>query len=288
MPINFPKTPVTNQAFTSPNGKKWKWDGSKWTNSLPGAIFTPQQTILTQLIPVDSSTVKLHWNPLTGILSADLVPQTTDFPISPFTEINIRYDSSGSMTPESINSLVRMKDYFLKNELLKYYNNNESLYASKVTFASFNNERTFQTLTSLKGAATSSDVINIIFQDEAADHYHPLANFSPIVSRTSTYNTDMAAFRNLILSKPPGFYKTIIFCLRPINPIKVPGAQYPAGEVERAFGEFIHSIKYGIGQYSGSNGMDGIKYFEIETNVNDNAEPIFYTNLILNTIKRFI
>lgn len=63
--LDFPSNPSLNQIFTSPQGKRWKWNGVKWSGF--GGVEP-----LVALTSVDSPTVDLSWDSSTRTLSSDV------------------------------------------------------------------------------------------------------------------------------------------------------------------------------------------------------------------------
>jgi hypothetical protein len=62
MALDFPNNPSLNQIFTSPSGKRWKWNGVKWTG------FGGAEPVLS-LSAINTPTVNLNYNTDTKILS---------------------------------------------------------------------------------------------------------------------------------------------------------------------------------------------------------------------------
>ena len=90
--------------------------------------------------------------------------------------IMIHVDGSGSIL-STRKQLDIMKDTLLKDALLPYYNNDESLYNKRVTIVDNAGERTFQFFSD---AAHKANVLAVAFQDEAAPDYHlPTFNKAP-------------------------------------------------------------------------------------------------------------
>jgi phage-related tail fiber protein len=63
MALDFPNNPSLNQVFTSPSGKRWRWNGVKWGG------FGGAEPVLS-LSAINTPTVNLNYNTDTKILSA--------------------------------------------------------------------------------------------------------------------------------------------------------------------------------------------------------------------------
>jgi len=225
--------------------------------------------------------------------------------ITPTTDINIFYDSSGSVSAITQDELGDMITYYLKNSLLPYYGYDASLpandpiniaadaaYSSRVAMTAFSSER-FLNEMSTNGAASAgaTGVINIVFQDESSTAYHILhgsnVRFDPTATRTSTYNTDIANYRSLVNGQANGFYKGAV-----ISWDHAGGGDPTDGSESnrRGFSNFVHSVTYGIEQYAGTSGVsdytsrgDWVFYPEIQ----DNSSAAYYTKTILNLLSEF-
>ena len=87
------------------------------------------------------------------------------------TEINIFFDSSGSMA-DTLSPLQDMRNTILKNCLLPFYNNDETKYNQNVTITSIGDERTFDWLQTIGSTTGTTKVINLAFTDENQSGYH--------------------------------------------------------------------------------------------------------------------
>ena len=97
-----------------------------------------------------------------------------------------------------------MKDTLLKDALLPYYNNDESLYDRRVLIVDGNGERTLQFFTE---AAKKENVLAVVFQDEAQPAYHlPTFNKKP----QDHYSKDLVKLK-ASLNGYGGIYRGVMF-----------------------------------------------------------------------------
>jgi hypothetical protein len=117
--------------------------------------------------------------------------------------IMMHVDGSGSIL-NTRKQLDIMKDTLLKDALLPYYNNDESLYNRRVQIVDGNGERTLQFFTE---AAKKGNVLAVAFQDEAQPVYHlPTFNKKP----QDNYSKDLAKLKKS-LNGYGGVYRGIMF-----------------------------------------------------------------------------
>lgn len=161
------------------------------------------------------------------------------------TYIRIYGDSSGSMA-STLDDVQLMRSTLLKAALLPFYNNDEAQYDSHVQYTNNNTERTLYMLRNLGVTPGGDRMIVIVFQDESsAYNADSAAVFNPAThARTTTYNTDIAAFNAQIDAYAPGYYYGGV--------IAVQGYQEFSG-----VGGFVDNLFIGDGNYGGSNGLSG-------------------------------
>ncbi|MBU6182763.1 MAG: formylglycine-generating enzyme family protein [Verrucomicrobia bacterium] len=158
------------------------------------------------------------------------------YAITPQTEINIWFDASGSMGAV-LPVLVKMQSEVLKPCLVQFFNGNGTLFDQRVKVRQFYDERTFSVLNTNGSTPAVTQVINLVFQDEAQSFYHPeLSSFDG--SRTSYYETDISSLRSSLIGKP----------------------NYIRGAVLRVMGydgflSFVDAVKGGVGGYNGNFGL---------------------------------
>ena len=214
-------------------------------------------------------------------ISAALVP-TIITRINSTTEINILFDPTSSIPTALRSTLTRLRDHYLKAAILPFYNNDESLYNSRVTIKNYpvvgslpDSERFLRVLTQNEVSPSSTSVINICIQDEAGGEYTPTDNaFNPTSARMADYNADIGPFRVYLNSLTKPFY---------VEMITVGGTSAVAS---RNFSEFIYSIKNGIGEYAGTFGLSDYPNLNATYDHDANESASYYTELIINILKR--
>jgi hypothetical protein len=194
------------------------------------------------------------------------------------TEINIFFDTSGSMN-SSLDALRTAKNELLKEALLPFYKNDSDDYDNNVSFVEDPNERTFgpTQLQTLGSEANVTQVINLVFQDEASP-YGAEAGSEP--SRTNVFDTDMAGLRSAISSSTSangdGYYKSVVFRV----------ASYD--NYFSAYQTLINNVHSGTSNYSGTNGLSD---FSSKCKRVDNVTPAstaaYYTNTIIDALNTF-
>lgn len=193
--------------------------------------------------------------------------------------IMMHVDGSGSIL-NTRKQLEIMKDTLLKQALLPYYNNDESLYNKRVTIVDGNGERTLNFYTE---AAKKDNVLAIVFQDEAQPSYHlPNFNKSPEAHYLDDLNNLKAS-----LDGYAGVYRGVMF-------------QVDRGRTfAKSFKEFVNNSFQGHGYLS----MDNLKkyhrdhnprnitnktgvVFSDEYHAKDSGDPQYYLNLIKQAAMR--
>ena len=163
-------------------------------------------------------------------------------------------DGSGSLNNEMI-QLRNMLDNELKDSFLTYYNNDVTLYNSRVVEGNNGNERFFQWANKDTSSYASKAVISI-FVDESAPKYHTSAvGFN---NQTPYYLTDLPALRSRLESQTNfGDYLVIIFCI-----------EKDSQDTFKQFSHFIDNVSTGANGFDGSNGLS------------DRSEIIFVRNVL--------
>ena len=193
--------------------------------------------------------------------------------------IMMHVDGSGSIL-NTRKQLDTMKDTILKDALLPYYNNDESLYNRRVTIVSSSGERTLKFFTE---AAKKDNVLAIAFQDEAQPSYHlPTFNKKP----QDHYSKDIGNLK-ASLNGYSGLYRGVMF-------------QVDRGKTfAKSFKEFVESAWRGQGYLESSNlkkyykdnnnhhirNRDGI-VFSDEYHAKDAGDPQHYLDLIFDASKK--
>ena len=191
----------------------------------------------------------------------------------------IHVDGSGSLLSTRA-KLDEMKQTLLKQALLPYYNNDETLYDKRVTIIDSSGERTLQFFTQ---AAHKDNVLAIAFQDEAAPDYH-LPNFNK--TPQNAYSTDLRKLKYL-LSEYKGVYRGIMF-------------QVDRGRTfSKSFKELVECAWNGEGylseenlkKYHRDNNLSHIRnkhgvVFSDEYHAKSEGEPQYYLDLIFQAASR--
>lgn len=193
--------------------------------------------------------------------------------------IMMHVDGSGSIL-NTRKQLEIMKDTLLKDALLPYYNNDESLYNKRVTIVDSSGERTLQFYT----LATKKDnVLAIAFQDEAAPDYH-LPTFNKIPQ--NHYSDDLNKLKSN-LNNHRGVYRGIMF-------------QVDRGKTfAKSFKEFVECSWQGKGYLEGDSlkkyywednrshikNKDGIVFSDVY-HTKDEGDPQYYLNAIFEATKK--
>lgn len=202
-----------------------------------------------------------------------------DLPPDGALHIMMHVDGSGSIL-NTRKQLEIMRDTLLKNALLPYYNNDESLYNKRVTIVDGNGERTLQFFAE---ATKKDNVLAIVFQDEAQPSYHlPTFNKKP----QDHYSKDLQSLKGG-LSGYGGLYRGVMF-------------QVDRGRTfAKSFKEFVESAWQGTGYLENSNlrkyyweenkgsikNKDGI-VFSDEYHAKDSGDPQYYLKLILDASRK--
>ena len=202
-----------------------------------------------------------------------------DLPPNGALHIMIHVDGSGSIL-STRKQLDIMKETLLKEALLPYYNNDESLYNKRVTIVDGSGERT---LRFFKEAASKPNVLAVAFQDEASPDYH-LPTFNKVPQ--SHYSKDLSALKSS-LSGHRGLYRGIMF-------------QVDRGKTfAKSFKEMVDSAWNGHGYLEKENlksfhrdnnlhhirNKDGI-VFSDEYHAKSDGNPQYYMDLLVKASNR--
>tara|TARA_A100000172_G_scaffold80783_1_gene71374 strand:+ start:1547 stop:3523 length:1977 start_codon:yes stop_codon:yes gene_type:complete len=191
--------------------------------------------------------------------------------ITEATEVNIFFDSSGSMN-STLAPLQTMRDTILDAALMPFYNNNRALYEEKVNVIVDPSERTFLMLATAN-TNPAADVLNIVFQDEST----PYGNESSYLTPTSTYLSDIVGARSNLINRTNNRY--VVFQVE----------TDPSG-YSPAFAAFLAAVENGTGSYAGSNGLSLTPYKErvkFAFSITPASTPIYYANLIVGEMQNF-
>lgn len=234
------------------------------TLSFNKTTSTPELVKIKAIAPLVNDQYSLTFN----------CPQPQAIVIEQTTQINIWFDSSGSMnsTLSPLNSMVSGN---LKNCLIQFYNNDGAEYDKYVQVRNFSDERTFNVASSEPDVAGATNVINIVFQDEASPVYYS-AIFNAATYKAQ-YQADITKMRNIFANNQVGYVTPIIFQV-----------DYESSGVEN-FKEFLKAVRDGSGVYTGNLALtdysDRIKfYFNLEDGVSYSNDPTYYRDFIVQAI----
>lgn len=180
------------------------------------------------------------------------------------TKIRIYFDSSGSMN-STLAPLQIMRDTILKDRLLPLYNGDSALYDASVEVISEGSERTMDML-NLQGETPEGNVISLVFQDES----NPVYYGSTFDTKTSQYDTDIAALRNRLAIFPTDYYRGVIFQVNE--------------DSGTTFKQFVTAVRLGTSVYSGVNGLSDRNEFNYKFDVNDGDTPQYYLDQIVDAL----
>lgn len=186
------------------------------------------------------------------------------------TEINIFFDSSGSMDT-TLAPLETMRDTVLRTALEPFYNNDSAAYDAAVTITSIPTERVFDQLATM-GSSNATRVINLVFADENSPYG---ATTSYPTNPNSTLSSDIAALRAAVSSAnseyTPSYYRSVLFQVNT-------GPDYFTG-----FKQMTQSVYNGAGNYSGTAGVSDFNETQMFL-INDvvaGSTATFYANQII-------
>lgn len=200
-------------------------------------------------------------------------PEPTPITIENDTNVFIYFDSSGSMD-STLAPLQTMRDTLLKDALLPYYNNDETLYNSKVQVINEPNERTLHMLNILGTTPTSGKIISLVFQDEAEPVYTGSAGWTTNTERKFQYNTDLPALISRLDGYAADQYRGVVF-------------QVNTGThaIYDNFKALIKAVKYGTGQYAGVNGLSNRNEFNYKFDTVAGGTPEYYKDLVVTALQ---
>ena len=149
--------------------------------------------------------------------------------LSSTTEINIWFDNSGSMN-EILPDLLAMVVSCLKEMLLPIYGDDATYnqrvkvrtfdgydgvptpYRAYIISGSVGDERTFAALNITGSSDSITNVINLVFQDEAGGQGYYTEPFNVNTNRTSNYTTDITNLRNTLNNiTNTEYYKGVVY-----------------------------------------------------------------------------
>ena len=200
--------------------------------------------------------------------STTYAPTTQE--IDATTEINIFFDSSGSMD-STLSPLETMRDGVLRTALEPFYDNNSDSYNAAVTITSVSTERVFDQLATM-GSSNATRVINLVFADENSP-------YAAVTTYPATPNTqlasDIAALRSAVSSSNSSegtdYYRSILFQINT-------GPNYFSG-----FKQMTQAVYNGTGNYSGTAGLSDFNETQtfLINDVQAAGNATFYANQII-------
>jgi len=191
------------------------------------------------------------------------------------TEINIFFDSSGSMN-STLSPLNTMRSTLLQNCLLPFYNNDVNLYNQRVTITSIGNERAISWIAT-QPSDPSRNVVNLAFADESNGAYEAE---SPTVSGwtngSTLGNSDIALLRtNLTNATTSTSHRGIIFQVDTLSGGNDAYPQYQA---------FMNALFSGTGYYAGTAGLSDKTEVSCVQDTVAGSTPQYYMDLIVNAM----
>ena len=207
-------------------------------------------------------------------------PEPAPVVIDNTTQINIWFDNSGSMR-DTEQPLKDMVDNNLKSCLVGFYDGNEAEYDKYVLVRNMGqpaetfSERTFYYAAQEPSVAGATNVINLIFQDEANPSYQPnsLSNFNPNTEITSKFKNDIADLKNKLANNSLGYIASVVFQVQGFDGYK----------------QFLEAVETGVGLYSDPQYNirfnPSVKfYYDLQDGVSYASNPNYYRNFIVQAI----
>lgn len=212
------------------------------------------------------------------------VPTTTPMPtptpteepiqITQETEINIFFDSSGSMNT-TLSPLTTMRNTILQNCLLPFYNNDVNLYNQRVTITNVPNERAIQWIAT-PPSDPSYNVVNLAFADESNVYEAESPTTTGWTNGSAAGNADILALRNTLdNASTPTSHRGIIFQVDTLSGNIEAFPQYQA---------FMNALFNGLGYYAGTSGLSDKSEVSCVQDVIAGSTPQYYANLIVTAM----
>ena len=239
-------------------------DTTGWTLESTGNYVTGQSSGTTQLY-------RRHYTP--GIYNFDndsaiylfsynLGYSAPTEEVDANTEINIYFDSSGSMD-STLSPLQTMRTNDLRTALEPFYNNDSDAYNSAVTVHEVGSERVFDQMKTSGSGSSITRVINLVFSDENSP-YNAGATYP--TNRSSQYDTDMSALRTAITgynsANTSSYFRSVLYQVN-TGPNSYPG-----------YKSFTQAVYNGTGNYSSTNGLSDF------TSGGSLAQTVLYNDVI--------
>ncbi len=192
------------------------------------------------------------------------------------TEINIFFDSSGSMN-STLSPLNTMRSTLLQNCLLPFYNNDVNLYNQRVTITSVSDERAIRWI-STQPTEPTYNVVNLAFADESNGSYEAEG---PSVNGWTNGSTigdqDIALLRtNLSNANSSTSHRGIIFQVDTLN--------QNGNESFPQYQAFMDALFNGTGYYSGTAGLSDKSEVSCVQDTVAGSTPQYYLDLIVTAM----
>jgi len=200
--------------------------------------------------------------------STTYAPTTQE--IDETTEINIFFDSSGSMD-STLSPLETMRDGVLRTALEPFYDNDSAAYNAAVTITSISTERVFDQLATM-GSANATRVINLVFADENSP-YAAVGSYP--ATPNGTLSGDISALRSAVSTSNSAegtdYYRSILFQIN-TGPNSFSG-----------FKQMTQAVYNGTGSYSGTAGLSDFNEAQtfLINDVQAAGNATFYANQII-------
>ena len=190
------------------------------------------------------------------------------------TEINIFFDSSGSMN-SSLTPLTTMRNSLLQNCLLPFYNNDVNLYNSRVTITNKGDERAINWIATQPSNPTYN-VVNLAFADESNVYEAEQPGVSGWTNGSTAGNSDIALLRtNLNNATTPTSHRGIIFQVDTLSGGVDQFPQYQA---------FMTALFNGTGYYAGTAGLSDKNEVSVNLDTVAGSTPQYYLDQIVNAM----
>ena len=236
----------------------------------PTQNATPQPTPDATPQPTPDATPLPSATPLT----TSTPTPTPTIVVNTETEINIFFDSSGSMNT-TLTPLNTMRTTLLQNCLLPFYNNDVNLYNQRVTITSVSNERAINWLATQPSDPTYN-VVNLAFADESNTYEAESPTVSGWTNGSVAGNSDIALLRtNLDNATTPTSHRGVLFQVDTLSGGNDAYPQYQA---------FVTALFNGTGYYAGTAGLSDKSEVSVNVDTIAGSTPQYYLNQIVNAM----
>lgn len=222
---------------------------------------TPQPTSNPSPTPNSTSTPTPTPTPLPIVVNSE-------------TEINIFFDSSGSMN-STLSPLNTMRTSILQNCLLPFYNNDVNLYNQRVRITSISNERAINWIAT-PPSDPSYNVVNLAFADESNVYEAESPTISGWTNGSSAGNSDIALLRtNLENATTSTSHRGVIF---QVDTLSGGIEEYPQYQA------FMNALFNGLDYYAGTAGLSDKSEVSVVQDVIAGSTPQYYADLIVEAM----